>query len=279
MGRRTFFGDSVVESVFPDGQPHVEVLRYDGNLRCRVASADDLLKVCLVLSLYRKEGKHTQLEIMYLLGERMDKPNAQDMPVTAAVVCDILRGYSDAATFYLLSPHSGVVEKRLAAATLCFQEAVFHDNAIKMYLKQQGRTDQELDYRSTSDVSIVFPDKGASSRLKGSPLLDWWAGCSHVICEKQRDLQTGRITGFSIIEGTPQQHCIILDDLCDGGATFVGAARCLRDAGAQTVGLSVVKGVFSKGTTLDGIDFIATTNAYQDFDGLTTPSFYVHRYL
>jgi ribose-phosphate pyrophosphokinase len=59
-----------------------------------------------------------------------------------------------------------------------------------------------------------------------------------------------------------------VDDLCDGGATFIGAAKCLRDAGAKFVGLVVPHGIFSRGVShvLDnGIDHIHTSNSFKDW--------------
>lgn len=57
---------------------------------------------------------------------------------------------------------------------------------------------------------------------------------------------------------------MILDDICDGGRTFIEAVKHLREAGAKRVELYVTHGIFSKGVEnlLDnGIDHIYTTNS------------------
>jgi ribose-phosphate pyrophosphokinase len=57
-------------------------------------------------------------------------------------------------------------------------------------------------------------------------------------------------------------RCLIVDDICDGGATFVALARKLREAGAIEVSLFVTHGIFSKGKDLEGIDNIYTTGSF-----------------
>jgi ribose-phosphate pyrophosphokinase len=64
---------------------------------------------------------------------------------------------------------------------------------------------------------------------------------------------------------------LIVDDICDGGATFIRAARALRAIEPDVeVGLCVTHGIFSKGRQhlLDnGIDKIYTTNSLLKNDG------------
>jgi ribose-phosphate pyrophosphokinase len=114
------------------------------------------------------------------------------------------------------------------------------------------------------EYALVAPDKGAVDRVQR------WAEEYHlplVRCLKHRDPETGKLSGFQLdapydLRGV---NCLIIDDLCDGGGTFAGISELLKAAGAPWVGLAVTHGVFSKGPQIPGIDYIWTTNSYQDF--------------
>lgn len=115
---------------------------------------------------------------------------------------------------------------------------------------------------------IVAPDAGAAKKaLKASMALELDPN-SIVYLEKVRDTRTGAITSTKIasdpsaVMGT---NCLIIDDLCDGGATFIAAAEALYKNGARSVGLFVTHGIFSRGIESlinAGIDKIWTTNSF-----------------
>lgn len=88
-----------------------------------------------------------------------------------------------------------------------------------------------------NDPVVCFPDLGAEKRYSGM-----CGGLYTLTFQKRRDFKTGKIIGMrcvddiSVAKGKP---CIILDDLCRGGRTFVGCADILREAGAEKVILCV----------------------------------------
>lgn len=97
-------------------------------------------------------------------------------------------------------------------------------------------------YRMGSrDISILLPDAGAHrydlSRLK-VPVYQ---------CQKTRIAETGVLSGF-IVPEVHTKHALIVDDICDGGGTFVGIADTLKFQQPEvTLGLYVTHGIFSKG--------------------------------
>ncbi len=108
---------------------------------------------------------------------------------------------------------------------------------------------------------IIFPDKGAKERYD---YLDDGTR-TILIANKVRDQQTGRITHFTLgggYEAIRGKRVIVIDDLCDGGATFTILGRALVTA-AQTT-LYVSHGVFSKGLEhlYSLYDMIITTNSF-----------------
>jgi ribose-phosphate pyrophosphokinase len=93
--------------------------------------------------------------------------------------------------------------------------------------------------------AVVSPDAGAEKRamgvakLLGVPLIHGW---------KSRDVKTGKIAGFGLeyMEGI-RNKVLVVDDICDGGGTFLGLSDILRDRGIKA-DLFVTHGIFSQGT-------------------------------
>ena len=93
---------------------------------------------------------------------------------------------------------------------------------------------------------VVAPDAGAEKRAANV------ARCLNLpLCRawKNRDLQTGNITGFGFGELPNKEkiRALIVDDICDGGGTFVGLAQILKEK-VSSLDLFVTHGIFSKGT-------------------------------
>jgi ribose-phosphate pyrophosphokinase len=106
---------------------------------------------------------------------------------------------------------------------------------------------------------ICFPDKGAASRY-GS------YGLPAIYCEKVRDQLTGNILGLKVqgeVDLT-NKRILIIDDICDGGMTFIKVAEALKPYQPKQIDLAVSHGLFSKGKQVlhdAGITNIYTTNS------------------
>ena len=111
--------------------------------------------------------------------------------------------------------------------------------------------------------AVVAPDHGARERAQEV------ADLYHIpliVAEKVRDLSTGRIieynidTAYEALAYEPKK-ILVVDDICDGGATFNILAKSLP---ADTVRhLFVTHGLFSRGLyeLADNYDRIITTNS------------------
>lgn len=89
---------------------------------------------------------------------------------------------------------------------------------------------------------LIFPDEGASRRYE-SPI-------DVRIGHKVRDPQTGMISSYDLL-GTPlptNSKVLVVDDICDGGATFLLLAKALEHLDHKP-DLYVSHGIFSKGVT------------------------------
>ncbi len=97
-------------------------------------------------------------------------------------------------------------------------------------------------YRPT----YIIPDAGATKKA-----LTWLGDKPAIQALKRRDLQTGDLSGFELL-GKPakDRRCVIVDDICDGGGTFLGLAKLLRQVGIKNIDLIVTHGLFTKGERL-----------------------------
>jgi ribose-phosphate pyrophosphokinase len=79
---------------------------------------------------------------------------------------------------------------------------------------------------------------------KYSKIYDDWP---FIYGEKVRDQASGRITSYQVVGDAKGKRVLIIDDICDGGQTFMLLTRELLSAGASQVVLFVTHGIFSKG--------------------------------
>jgi len=94
-----------------------------------------------------------------------------------------------------------------------------------------------------SPKTIIFPDKGAFDRYP------WLHSNPYAVFRKKRDQGTGKILGMELLEGKLEVGtALMVDDICDGGATFLAVEAALGDVRGQVdLHLFVTHGLFSKG--------------------------------
>jgi ribose-phosphate pyrophosphokinase len=114
------------------------------------------------------------------------------------------------------------------------------------------------------DIILVAPDKGAVDKIKR-------IGVDRIIYgDKTRDVSTGKITNIFIKDSdidVKGKTVVIVDDICDGGGTFIPLAGQLKEQGADKVILYVTHGIFSKGLGIfeKNIDKILCYNIVSHF--------------
>ncbi len=97
--------------------------------------------------------------------------------------------------------------------------------------------------------TVIFPDKGSFDRY--DYLVESKGTLLRVAAEKIRDAATGKILRITLpgIEDI-EPPVLMIDDICDGGATFVELSDMLQKFGIKKhdIHLFVTHGIFSKGT-------------------------------
>lgn len=115
----------------------------------------------------------------------------------------------------------------------------------------------------SKDVILISPDAGAYKKLwKYSADLRM----SLIPANKFRD-KDGTIY-VTIGGNVKEQECLIVDDLIDGGGTFISLAEQLKNQGASKVFLYASHAIFSKGVDVmcGPIDHIYCTNSYKNVE-------------
>lgn len=107
----------------------------------------------------------------------------------------------------------------------------------------------ELVTHSQKWAAVIAPDGGAVARAsaiaqrEGIPLLHGW---------KKRNVKDGTLSGFGmqpIPDDLPEGPLLVVDDLCDGGGTFIGLAQeSYLERQHRPLHLYVTHGLFTSGT-------------------------------
>lgn len=226
---------------FPAGEPHV-VLPDDlegANLLIRAEIGGDgaafMALLVLADAVLRTQLESLRLYLPYLPGARQDR----GAPLTARVYADAINAM-DFDEVFILDPHSDV------GPALLDRCRVLDAAELVEFAVGKGRY-----------AGLICPDAGAEKRVGAVAAR---TGLPVFHGRKHRDYATGKLSGFSL-EPLPAGHYLVVDDICDGGGTFVGLAEVLRAAGATGVDLFVTHGIFSKGIVLAGIDHVYTTQS------------------
>lgn len=96
----------------------------------------------------------------------------------------------------------------------------------------------------TEDSVLICPDAGSAKKVK--EYLTWNPCLVDVVyCIKNRNVQTGELN-LRVLEPEKcvDRSCVIIDDLCDGGSTFLEIAKQIQP---KRLTLVVTHGIFSKG--------------------------------
>lgn len=115
---------------------------------------------------------------------------------------------------------------------------------------------------------IICPDKGAKLRAFDA---QQELGGVLITATKDRDPADGRLSGFAV-DVDAGKHYLVVDDIADGGGTFVGLGEKIIEQGA-TADLFVTHGIFSKGTSdlnnIYGRIFTTNSRMFSDRNILT----------
>jgi ribose-phosphate pyrophosphokinase len=234
---------------FPGGESHVAFEKFKTSTQVAFlqnGSGDDLMSLAMWADGVKRAGHTTIAAIPYLPGARMDR----GAPLGAKVYADIINGMG-IDNLVALDPHSDVAP-------------ALYDNLTVVGL-------DELSFWSLQTENwdgVIVPDLGARKRAESVAEA---LGVPVIQAQKHRDFETGKLSGFSCEHLPAKERFLIVDDICDGGGTFIGLADYLKeeqDIVPEQLGLWVTHGIFSQGLDelIKRFKYIYTTNSHSGTD-------------
>jgi len=233
---------------FPVGEMHVKGFKSNPgqyiDIEFNFERNDEIIELLLLVNTIKHEGCFPgTLYMPYVPFSRQDRINEYGECFSLEVFAELLNscGFQKVV---VTDPHSDVTPALIKNCSIISQEYVF-----RRYFKGKN------------EFYLISPDGGSLKKIyKLAAVVD----CYDVIeCSKLRNTKTGEITGVKVhFDDFGNKDCYIVDDICDGGRTFIEIAKELQKKKAGRIILMVTHGFFTKGIQVfDGlIDEIYTSN-------------------
>lgn len=251
-GRFEDEGPDLVKTTFPGGESCIRVpfsFTRDKNVEIQFdfENNGELFDLALLVDSLRRLHPYTEISLRmpYVPYARQDRVCNRGESLSIKVVADFINSLGFKRVI-ITDPHSDVTT------------ALFNNVSVI----EQSNWAGVMRHKVGKDTIIVSPDAGASKKAMKFAQAGGFGG--FVKADKHRDLETGQIVATNV-SGIPcigTGDFLIVDDICDGGRTFIELAKELRKLTSGKIMLYVTHGIFSAGTeVLDGfIDELYTAN-------------------
>lgn len=252
---------------FAGGEEHIRFASFATAQVCKVevvahlTSSAQVMRLLLAVDALKRatdSAAPIELVIPYFPYARQDRVCAPGEALSAAVMAQLINAMAPSKVT-TWDVHSDVVPALV-------------NNLINVeQASLVARCDALCEALSRGQLTLVSPDAGAS---KKTAALAQRFNCKGVIqASKQRDVNTGAITATQVSGDVAGKDVLIVDDICDGGSTFVELAKVLKRQGVKRILLFVSHGIFSKGLRVfDGlIERVYTTNSVCDRAAIACP--------
>jgi ribose-phosphate pyrophosphokinase len=260
-------------TTFPGGEINLKINEIPKDdfdlvdLVARLRGTEDVMSLLLAVDAIRRTSPKTylaRLTIPYFPYARQDRVCNEGESLSLKVMADLINSLK-VPEVVVLDPHSDVLPALLDNVKVIDRTEIV--NKVLSNYVGEGYT-------------IICPDAGALKQTY--KIAEKVFNTSDVYCcNKRRNTETGQLkVGIDYLNWSGKK-CIIVDDICDGGGTFIQIAEKLKACGAEEVILYVTHGIFSKGlrTLSEHIDKIYTTDSFSDINNSLVETIEVERIL
>jgi ribose-phosphate pyrophosphokinase len=247
-------------SKYPDGQQSITLDLPDTDFHEKITvSITSRLNIIAANQALREFSyvENVKLNVPYFLGARSDRKfESGTSNYLKTVICPIINS-QNFSRVTVLDPHSDVLEA-------CLNNYHKHNNhrLVKDALTKIDNRDG-----ARERICLVSPDAGAYKKI--FDVAKEFNIENIITATKVRDIKTGKILRTEI--PTLEQHAdlkyVIIDDICDGGRTFIELSKAIKGSRPTAkVYLIVTHGIFGAGFAELNQYFegIYTTNSYRD---------------
>lgn len=247
-------GRGVYINKFPNGESRIETeglkIEKENIIKLKFEDDKDIASLIFLKGHLDDLGLETSLELLYIPYSRMDRTeglNIFTLKYFARLINSL--NFKEVKVY---EAHSDV--------SLALIDKVKNIEMTKVLVQSvlEG-------IRHKEKVYLVYPDEGARKRYESKIDYD-----RVITASKDRDFETGEIKSIEI-NGEIEEggfDCIIVDDLCSRGGTFILIAEKLKKIGAKKIYLVVThcENTVFEGDLLKGdlIENIVTTNSILD---------------
>ena len=231
-------------SKFPDGQQSITISNFliDSDkysavqLSSRMNSFRDIELIICANQILKEMGvEKVELYVPYFIGARSDRKFGEGQTnYLKNVICPIInsQGFSKV---IVMDPHSDVLE-----ACLNNFSKLNNFGLVRFALSNI------IDNKDTK-VGLISPDAGALKKI--FDVAKEFNISNVTTASKVRDIISGNIirTELPIMDLVDIEDIIIIDDICDGGRTFIELAKVIRLQTDKPIHLIVTHGIFSAG--------------------------------
>jgi ribose-phosphate pyrophosphokinase len=225
---------------------------HDCVVNTRLNSPKDIMELLMAVNALKEHGARAiTVFIPYFPYSRQDRVCSTGEAFSLKVMCRMLEA-SEINEIITYDTHSEV-----ASAMFAMKDTRF---TSKSNLPEVGAMIEGLKLRE-KDLVLICPDQGAVRKTMSIlQLLPIFKGA--VYCNKIRKL-TGAVEYAPLKEDLKGKTPIVIDDICDGGATFLALAEQLQICNSEQPYLFVSHGIFSKGIDelIEKYKAIVTTNS------------------
>lgn len=251
------FKTNISQMTFPGGEVGINIntgAEIDEDvetiqLMAHIQNSNDAMALFLATDALRYHFPRASviLGLAYVPYARQDRRCNPGEANSAAVFCRLINSQNYAAV-NIFDPHSLVVPGVLERCQVHDQYDAFAREKL-----------------SWIEYTLVAPDLGAVKKVEDFAKRVGARGV--VVANKKRELSTGKIIGLEILGDAENAlrgaNLVVLDDICDGGRTFIELAQLLKQYDPARLELFVSHGIFSKGIeVLNMYDQITTTNSF-----------------
>jgi ribose-phosphate pyrophosphokinase len=222
-------------------------------IRAHITQTSQIMELALVTDALRRTFTVYDINLIlpYVPYARQDRVCDEGEALSIKVFCDLINSLKfDKVTVY--DVHSDV--------TLALLNNVEHRTVVDIFRRRFGTAEMQ-------NTILVSPDAGAEKKVFK---LAQDYGLDVFKASKHRDVKTGAITGTTVSvnpENIGKKDLLIVDDICDGGKTFIELHKILRPLTTGKISLYVTHGIFSKGLTpLECFDRIYTAYPFPNVD-------------
>lgn len=251
-------------------EPHIklepESFHYSDDMvtliTARPTNGNDLFRIFLATNAIRELKKDAKIWLFlpFVPFARQDRVCVSGEPLSIKVFSTLLNTLKYDRVF-VFDPHSSVAPALIDNCCI-IKNDIFINSLYKALMNNRCVEEGPL--------LFVSPDAGAYKKIfDTAKSVGYPKDLNIIMCDKVRDLTTGKIIQTTVnVDDIHGADVLIVDDICDGGRTFIEIAKELKKRNCGKVFLAVTFGIFSNGfdELSEYFDSIYCTNLFKDID-------------